>query len=54
MNTMDQIEKKGILLKTIPEYAKEMGVARQTVYEWIKKKKVETKEMFGKTLIVVK
>jgi hypothetical protein len=38
---------------TLHEYAKDRSVTVQTVYNWIKEKKVETKRMFNMTLIKV-
>lgn len=38
-------------LLTIEEYAKKVGKTSRTVYNWIATKKLETHEMFGKTLI---
>ena len=40
-------------LQTIQDYAKSKAITRQTVYNWITEGKVQTKKMFGKTLIVV-
>lgn len=38
-------------LMTIPDYAKEKGITIQTVYNWIKDKRIETVEMYGKVLV---
>lgn len=35
----------------VKEYAADKGVTQQTVYNWIKDKKVTTKILMGKTLI---
>lgn len=38
-------------LLTVEQYAKLMGVTRQTIYNWIKDEKVKTVSFLGKDLI---
>ena len=45
------IKINGVPYLPIDEYANEKGKTVQTIYNWIKEKKIETKNMMGKVLI---
>lgn len=45
------IKIEGKNYETPTEYAKLKGVTLQTVYNWIKKKEVKTRQLIGKSLI---
>lgn len=52
--TLNKMEKRARSLKnlmTIPDYAKDKGVTTVTVYNWIKEKRIQTVEIFGKKLV---